>query len=253
MRTLERTRHRPDHDPARADADVGAAGRLHRGRDERSALPLHRPRSRPGVLRRQRRHREADRRSRQPVLRQHRADVGAGDAADVDGVQAGDRRRRLHVAAAPPRALPASQLSSYHCAASGQDASRPSAATATRSCSAPTRPAIPTDVRRPTTIKTGPYEGLIAQQMPYQLDVTAKTRDRRRSAPGSHDGGGGDSGVPVRHLLRRRPVLLRAADDFNFGGRVHTNGNLFLSEANGNTLTLTDKVTAVKEVVRQRL
>ena len=44
-----------------------------------------------------------------------------------------------------------------------------------------------------------------------------------------------------------------AADDFAFGGRVHTNGNLFLAEANGTTLTLSDKVTAVKEVVRQRL
>ena len=33
----------------------------------------------------------------------------------------------------------------------------------------------PDDDRRPTPIKTGPYEGLIALQTPYQLDVTAKT------------------------------------------------------------------------------
>ena len=44
-----------------------------------------------------------------------------------------------------------------------------------------------------------------------------------------------------------------AGPNFDFGGRVHTNGNLFLAEGNGNTLTLRDKVTAVKEVVRQRL
>jgi hypothetical protein len=44
-----------------------------------------------------------------------------------------------------------------------------------------------------------------------------------------------------------------AGPNFNFGGRVHTNGNLFLSEGNGATLTLSGKVTAVKEVVRQRL
>jgi hypothetical protein len=41
--------------------------------------------------------------------------------------------------------------------------------------------------------------------------------------------------------------------NFNFGGRVHTNGNLFLSHGGGATLTLSDKVTAVKEIVRQRL
>src|SRR6266851_3283388 len=44
-----------------------------------------------------------------------------------------------------------------------------------------------------------------------------------------------------------------AGPDFNFGGRVHTNGHLFLAEGDGATLTLTDRVTAVKEIVRQRL
>ncbi|MEQ1731268.1 MAG: hypothetical protein ABL982_23100, partial [Vicinamibacterales bacterium] len=42
-----------------------------------------------------------------------------------------------------------------------------------------------------------------------------------------------------------------AGPNFNFGGRVHTNGTLFLSEGSGGTLTLSDKVTAVREVVRQ--
>ena len=35
---------------------------------------------------------------------------------------------------------------------------------------------------------------------------------------------------------------------FNFGGRVHTNGNLFL--ASSNQVSMSDKVTAVGEVVR---
>ena len=39
--------------------------------------------------------------------------------------------------------------------------------------------------------------------------------------------------------------------DFNFGGRVHTNGNLFL--ASGSTLTFAQKVTAVGEIVRTNL
>ncbi|HET9833480.1 MAG TPA: hypothetical protein VFP91_17290, partial [Vicinamibacterales bacterium] len=42
-----------------------------------------------------------------------------------------------------------------------------------------------------------------------------------------------------------------AGPNFNFGGRVHTNGNLFLSS--GSTLTLSDTATAVGEVVRQKL
>ena len=42
-----------------------------------------------------------------------------------------------------------------------------------------------------------------------------------------------------------------AGPNFNFGGRVHTNGNLFLSS--GSTLTLSDTATAVGEVVRQEL
>ena len=41
------------------------------------------------------------------------------------------------------------------------------------------------------------------------------------------------------------------AEAFQFGGRVHTNGNLFL--APGNALTLSDRVTALGEVVRARL
>jgi hypothetical protein len=39
--------------------------------------------------------------------------------------------------------------------------------------------------------------------------------------------------------------------DFNFGGRTHTNGNLFL--ATGATLTLSDKVDAYKDVIRTNL
>ena len=44
-----------------------------------------------------------------------------------------------------------------------------------------------------------------------------------------------------------------AGPNFNFGGRVHTNANLFLASGNGNTLTLADRVTAVGEIVRTNL
>jgi hypothetical protein len=103
-----------------------------------------------------------------------------------------------------------------------------------------------------TPIKTGPYEGLIAQQTPYQIDVSARTV------------AGGEThlvrtiesvAIPVFQFGMFSDVDLSffAGPNFNFGGRVHTNGNLFLAEGSGNTLTLSDKVTAVKQIVRQRL
>jgi Tfp pilus assembly protein PilX len=42
-----------------------------------------------------------------------------------------------------------------------------------------------------------------------------------------------------------------AGPPFNFGGRVHTNGNLFL--ASGDTLTFTDKIAAVGQIVTTQL
>lgn len=44
-----------------------------------------------------------------------------------------------------------------------------------------------------------------------------------------------------------------AGPDFNFGGRVATNSNLFLAEGPGSTLTLPAKVTAFKDVVASQL
>jgi hypothetical protein len=103
-----------------------------------------------------------------------------------------------------------------------------------------------------TTISTGPYAGLIALKKIYRLDATARTAD------------GGET-----HLMRKVetvaiPVFqfgmfsdvdlsFHAGPDFNFGGRVHSNGNLFLAQGDGATLTLPEKVTALKEVVRKRL
>ena len=43
------------------------------------------------------------------------------------------------------------------------------------------------------------------------------------------------------------------AEAFGFGGRVHTNGNLFLAAADGGSLTIADRITAVKDVIRTHL
>ena len=125
-------------------------------------------------------------------------------------------------------------------------------AAGTTSRSARTPAGNPTTIQPPNPIKTGPYEGLIALQTPYQIDVTAKT-----STGGEvHLSRTIESvAIPVFQFGTFSDVDLSffAGPNFNFGGRVHTNGNLFLSQGTGATLTLAGKVTAVKEVVRQRL
>jgi hypothetical protein len=101
-------------------------------------------------------------------------------------------------------------------------------------------------------ISTGPYAGLIALTTVYTIDVTARTptggevhlkRDTETVA------------IPVFQFGMFSDVDLAffAGSDFSFGGRVHTNGNLFLAAGNGATLFLTDKVTAVKDIIRVQL
>ncbi len=151
--------------------------------------------------------------------------------------------------AAPLAAETVATSSLTKCAAPNAIASTGSPGYTIRFCAAPNGNPTTTST---TPIKTGPYEGLIAQQMPYQLDVSAKTAT------------GGEVhlvrtmeavAIPVFQFGIFSDVDLSffAGPNFNFGGRVHTNQNLFLSEGNGSTLTLSDKVTAVKEVIRQRM
>ncbi len=101
-------------------------------------------------------------------------------------------------------------------------------------------------------ISSGPYEGLMALKRQFQLDATARSVD------------GGEVhlkrvveavAIPVFQfgIFSDVDLAFNAADNFDFGGRVHTNRNLFLAEGSGNTLTLRDKVTAVGQVVRQYL
>ena len=61
--------------------------------------------------------------------------------------------------------------------------------------------------------------------------------------------------VPVFQfgLFSENDLSFFAGPDFNFGGRVHTNANVYLASGNGTTLTLSDRITAVGEVIRTNL
>lgn len=100
------------------------------------------------------------------------------------------------------------------------------------------------------TILSGPYAGLQGLLTPFTLTVRADLAD------------GSEAklvrtvqtvGIPVFQFGIYSQVDLSyfPGPVFNFGGRVHTNGNLWL--ASGNTLTLADKVTAVGQVVVNNL
>ena len=103
-----------------------------------------------------------------------------------------------------------------------------------------------------TPIGAGPYQGLIGLITPYQVEVTARTtgnaevRMRRTMQT---------IAIPVFQfgLFSENDLSFFAGPNFAFGGKVHTNENLYLKQDNGGTLTLQDRVTAVGEVVRNRL
>jgi hypothetical protein len=100
------------------------------------------------------------------------------------------------------------------------------------------------------SITSGPFQGFTGLVTPYTLAVTALT------------GTGGEVrlqrqvqtvGIPILQFgnFSETGLGFHAGGDFDFGGRVHTNGNLFL--AAGGTLLLADKVSAVGEVIRTNM
>ncbi|HUO34652.1 MAG TPA: hypothetical protein VMU43_06650 [Candidatus Acidoferrum sp.] len=101
------------------------------------------------------------------------------------------------------------------------------------------------------TILTGPYAGLVGLLTPYTLQVTSvspfgsETKLQRTVQTAA---------IPVFQfgIFSDTDLSFFAGPDFDFGGRVHTNGNLWLAE-NGGTLTLENKVTAVGQIVRTNL
>src|ERR1700684_3585329 len=102
------------------------------------------------------------------------------------------------------------------------------------------------------TISSGANAGLQAQIVRMNLQVTA-------------DSPAGDEARLIRNVeVAEIPVfqfgVFSASDlsyfpgpDFDFAGRVQTNGNLFLAEGSGQTLTFHSPIRAAGDVVRDQL
>jgi type II secretory pathway pseudopilin PulG len=103
-----------------------------------------------------------------------------------------------------------------------------------------------------SVISAGSNAGLTAEIVPLTLNVSAL---RPGGAAVNMTRGVEVAFIPVFQfgVFSDSDLSYFAGPNFDFQGRVHTNGNLFLAEGNGNSLVLDDKVTAVKEIVRDRL
>jgi hypothetical protein len=102
-----------------------------------------------------------------------------------------------------------------------------------------------------TSITTGPYTGFQGLITKYTATITAASRAGaevrlRREIQ--------TVAVPVFQfgVFSDSDLTFYAGDAFNFGGRVHTNGNFFACEF-GASLTFADRITAVGEAVHNYL
>jgi hypothetical protein len=102
------------------------------------------------------------------------------------------------------------------------------------------------------TVMSGPFQGLVGLATPYQMTSTARLPDRSEA---SLTRTLQTVAIPVFQfgIFSENDLSFFAGPNFNFGGRVHTNSDLFLASGNGSTLTLSDKVTTVGEIVRTNL
>ena len=102
------------------------------------------------------------------------------------------------------------------------------------------------------TLTDGNYAGLKAQIAKYTIEVTARTATGEETTL--------NRVVQIVYIpvfqfgaFSETDLEFSAGGDFTFGGRVHTNGNVHLmsgNSSNNSTLTLMDRVSAVKEIKR---
>jgi hypothetical protein len=114
---------------------------------------------------------------------------------------------------------------------------------------------LPENTTEGSMITVGPFQGFKGIITPYDITITARSN------------GSGGAEVRMKRTLQTVAIPVfqfgmfsetdlafhAGADGFTFGGRVHTNGNLFLAQATGASLTIGDRVTAVGEIIRTNL
>ena len=104
-----------------------------------------------------------------------------------------------------------------------------------------------------STVKSGNYAGMTAMLTEYTMYVNARTTTDGREVKMQRTVQ--TVGIPMFQfgIFSNTDLSFFAGPNFNFGGRTHTNGNLFLAEGSGSTLTMSDKVDAYKDVIRTNL
>ena len=100
------------------------------------------------------------------------------------------------------------------------------------------------------TVMSGPYQGFLGNVTNFTMDVTAHLQDgSEANLTKSFE----TVAIPIFQfgMFSELDMSFFPGPAFNFGGRVHTNGNLFLAAQNG--VSFSDPVTAALEVVRAEL
>ena len=97
------------------------------------------------------------------------------------------------------------------------------------------------------TITSGPFQGFIGLMTEYEVNVTGRMYN---SSESSLQRLLQTVSIPVFQFgtFSETDLSFFPGPFFDLGGRVHTNGNLFLAAGNG--LQLSDRVTAVGEIIR---
>ena len=103
----------------------------------------------------------------------------------------------------------------------------------------------------PGNITSGPFQGFSGQIVDFRLEVTAHLDDGSEAQLRKTIQ---TVAIPLFQfgMFSEMDLSFFPGPSFNFGGRVHTNGNLFLA-ADPGPVSFSDPVTAFKEVIRTEL
>ncbi|MGD0124786.1 MAG: hypothetical protein ABSF46_05460 [Terriglobia bacterium] len=98
----------------------------------------------------------------------------------------------------------------------------------------------------------GPLQGLEGLVAPFKITVVA---DGPSNTEVKLSRTVQEVAVPIFEfgIFSDSDLSFHAGANFSFGGRVHTNGNLYLAEDSGSSLDLDDHVTAAKGIIREQL